>query len=108
MLWLKPGSIMGESVLPLELWPMASLALSISVTELLEELNTRVDRLFGNSTIKPGRSLKLEREMEEGETRSSVASTIFRTGEAVVPNGARGFETKARNVSPLRFAGLFE
>jgi hypothetical protein len=69
--------------------------------ELLWALNTSVDLLLGNKVINPGTGLALESETVDVETKSFRASTMFNTGVVEIVVGARGLETKTRNLSPL-------
>ena len=103
MLSVGPGRVSaGTAVCPL--CKTASLLLSISVMELLSGLKTMVMSPLGERDIRPGpeETLTVDNESVSLRVVLASASTMLRTGlNEPVPDGLSGFETKARDESPL-------
>src|SRR5690242_15016529 len=100
MLSVKSGSTIGDRLLD-PLCTGASMALSTAATELLAVLNTRVNFLSGDSTMKPGAALTLAMFTTEKESLSVVVSTICSAGDNTPLTLRRGFDTKTRAFNPL-------
>src|SRR5579862_3308067 len=102
MLSEYPGSvIVGTLVDEPAIWAIASVRLSSTLMVLPVGLNTIVRDKSGVTTIMPGWLDSPKRPIVDTETMSCSASTMLITGALAAPLGNSGFETKARNLSPL-------
>src|SRR5581483_214962 len=76
--------------------------LSMTASELLEELKTTVYFLVVAAAIKKRSGTVVASEIENGDKTSFIASTMLMTGRPPPPLiGSRGLDTNARNLSPL-------
>ena len=78
-----------------------SLELLTTATELPVGFCTSVKPLFGDKTIMPAFETAPDKFTTDADCTSVVALMILRTGWATPTVGDSGFETNARNLSPL-------
>jgi hypothetical protein len=102
MLSVAPGKVILGSVAVVPATPaMISVVLLVIVRECHAGLRTAENFRSGDSAIKLGWRLLRDKPTDNGDSVSLEASTMLMTGALNPPLGDKGFETKARNLSPL-------